>query len=212
MSRRGENIFKRKDGRWEGRYMVGRKEDGRIKYHSVYASSYSECSKKLKAALVSEHPPNNSMTVAQLFEAWLLNRKNSIKQSTFVSYRTRYESYVSKIGDYQVADVTSTMLDQLIDDLISNGSKKSNNLSPETVQAVIILIRSIFKYAEKEFKIQNPADGLMTPQKEPKEVEIFTDEEISRIKNATITNDSMYLGIALALFTGIRIGELCALK
>ena len=41
MARKGENIYKRKDGRWEARYIVSRDENGRAKYRSVYAKSYS---------------------------------------------------------------------------------------------------------------------------------------------------------------------------
>ena len=48
MSRRGENIYKRKDGRWEGRYIRGRAEDGKALYASVYASSYGEVKTKLR--------------------------------------------------------------------------------------------------------------------------------------------------------------------
>ena len=50
MSRRGKNIFKRKDGRWEGRYISSYMENGRAKYSSVYAYSYVECSQKLQLA------------------------------------------------------------------------------------------------------------------------------------------------------------------
>ena len=47
MARRGENIYKRKDGRWEGRYKCGYDEDGKTKYHSVYARTYNEVKEKL---------------------------------------------------------------------------------------------------------------------------------------------------------------------
>lgn len=50
MPRRGENIRKRKDGRWEGRYIAERKSDGRAVYRSVYAASYTEVRKKLAEA------------------------------------------------------------------------------------------------------------------------------------------------------------------
>lgn len=42
MAKRGENIYKRKDGRWEGRYKNGFKPDGRTRYSSVYGATYSE--------------------------------------------------------------------------------------------------------------------------------------------------------------------------
>ncbi len=47
MPRRGENIYKRRDGRWEGRYIVGRKPDGRAIYRSVYGASYHSVRQKL---------------------------------------------------------------------------------------------------------------------------------------------------------------------
>ena len=50
MARRGENIYKRKDGRWEGRYKNGFKPDGRTKYSSVYGKSYAE----VRSALVQK--------------------------------------------------------------------------------------------------------------------------------------------------------------
>ena len=50
MSKRGDNIHKRKDGRWEGRYKKGRKPNGTIKYGSVYGKTYGEVKKKLQKA------------------------------------------------------------------------------------------------------------------------------------------------------------------
>lgn len=95
MSRRGKNIFKRKDGRWEGRYISSYMENGRAKYSSVYAYSYVECSQKLQLAKVDLLPKNDPITVSELFSVWLASRKNSIKSSTYVSYRTMYQNYIA---------------------------------------------------------------------------------------------------------------------
>ena len=46
MARRGENIYKRKDGRWEGRYIKSRTCSGKIIYGYVYAKTYRETKKK----------------------------------------------------------------------------------------------------------------------------------------------------------------------
>lgn len=50
MPRHGENIFKRKDGRWEGRYIFSYNENGKAKYKSVYGKSYSVVKQKLNIA------------------------------------------------------------------------------------------------------------------------------------------------------------------
>lgn len=54
MAKRGDNIRKRKDGRWEGRYKKGRAVDGCIIYGSVYGKTYKEVKEKM-AAIIS-HP------------------------------------------------------------------------------------------------------------------------------------------------------------
>ena len=50
MARRGENIYLRKDGRYEGRCIQGRKPNGIIIYHSVYAKNLAECKEKILQA------------------------------------------------------------------------------------------------------------------------------------------------------------------
>ena len=69
MSRRGSNIFKRKDGHWEGRYKSGIKENSHAKYTSVYAHSYTECADKLKKSIQNVSLTESAMTVSDLFNA-----------------------------------------------------------------------------------------------------------------------------------------------
>lgn len=42
MSRKGENIYKRKDGRWEGRYVKSKSPSGKTQYGYVYAKTYRD--------------------------------------------------------------------------------------------------------------------------------------------------------------------------
>ncbi len=52
MARKGENIYKRKDGRWEARYIAGRTDTGKAVYKSVYAHSYADVKKKRQDILL----------------------------------------------------------------------------------------------------------------------------------------------------------------
>lgn len=54
MSKKGENIYKRKDGRWEARYEKGRNEKGRIIYGSVYGKTYHEAREKKQQILIAK--------------------------------------------------------------------------------------------------------------------------------------------------------------
>lgn len=90
MARKGENIRKRKDGRWEARYWKGRKPDGRIQYGYVYASKYSEVKEKRDAAIkkleeVCNIETHTSPIVFQnLFDEWEAIVCHTVKESSDV--------------------------------------------------------------------------------------------------------------------------------
>ncbi len=210
--RRGENIFKRKDGRWEGRYISGRRSDGKAMYSSVYARSYSECSAKLLDAKLHRIPVSKSMTVNELFNSWLLARKNTVKESTYSAYINLFDCYVAgKLGGYRVTSVTSNMLNLYADELLNTESRKGATLSAATVQSVLIMLRSVFAHAETEYGIDSPAKNLNLPRSENHDITVFNSDEINRIKAAADLNNSYELGILLCLYTGLRIGEICAI-
>ena len=141
MSRRGDNIHKRRDGRWEGRYISGREPGGRAKYSSVYAGSFREWSEKLKLARCGLLTKPKPVTVGDLFPEWLLNRKNTVKQSSYVCYRNMYYTYADRVlGKCRIDTLGSCVLNQFADDLLHSGGGSGQALSPRTVQAVMILL------------------------------------------------------------------------
>lgn len=212
MSRRGDNIHKRSDGRWEGRYISGRSDNGKALYRSVYAYSYAECAHKLKLARCDLLPVNKPMTLSELFSAWLINRKNKVKQSTFVNYKNLFDSYLrEQLGARRVDGLNAFMLNTYIDGLLTSGGKNSQGLSAVTVQAVIIVLRSVLEYGEQEFGLPDPAKHLTMPKTETAEITLFDAAEMRRIRCAGLTGNGYELGVVLSLYTGMRIGELCAL-
>lgn len=212
MSRRGDNIHKRSDGRWEGRYISGRDEQGKSVYKSVYARSYADCSEKLKLARCNLLPVSKPMTVDELFEAWQLNRKNKVKQSTYANYKTLYENYLrERFGSMKAEKLNSFMLNRFVDDMLTNGGKRGLGLSAVTVQTIMILLKSVLEYGEVEYELPNAAKHISMPKTQAAEISVFSEFEIRRIRNCADTGSSIELGILLALFTGLRIGELCAL-
>ena len=207
MSRRGENIFKRKDGRWEGRYKNGFKDNGETKYSSVYARTYSECSKKLQVAKNRQISGGSPVTVGQLFEHWLDNKKNTVKQSTFIHYRIMYDNHIrQRFADIKAEAVSPFMINRYISELFENG------LSANTVQAVMIILKSLFAYGENFHNLPNPTKLITLPKAETNEPETFSKSEIEKLRLNGLYGDISAFGVLLCLYTGIRIGELCALK
>ena len=96
MPKRGENIYKRKDGRWEGRYIKSA-SNGTVKWGYVYAKSYKEVKLKLQSvyslSIQSATPDVETKTQqpADCFESvaleWLSCTQPQIKQSSYVKYR-----------------------------------------------------------------------------------------------------------------------------
>lgn len=80
MGRHGENIHKRRDGRWEARYPQFDPATGGVRYRSIYARSYQEAKQKRRDAVEQAHqlPQRvmaNPATFRQLAEEWLASRR-----------------------------------------------------------------------------------------------------------------------------------------
>lgn len=213
MSRRGENIFKRKDGRWEGRYKSGLTETGKTKYSSVYARTYLECSQKLQAAKRKTCVYKNSITFEQLFEQWLESRKNIVKKSTYMNYVSLYETHIRpEFAAVSPDKITVFMINQYISKLLESGGKRVSGLSANTVKEIVIVLKSVFKYGEITLNLSNPAKNISLPKTEFHEMETFSKIEMESIRNHAINSSISDIGILFCLYTGMRIGEICALK
>lgn len=99
MPRRGENIYKRRDGRWEGRILI----DSR--YHSVYAHSYSEVKQKLRIYSITDKPTKtNRWSVAEYSVQWLATVKLKCKASTHNKYYNTCKNHIIPVlGRYRIS-------------------------------------------------------------------------------------------------------------
>ena len=102
MARHGENIRKRKDGRWEGRYTVRCMETGHRRIYSVYAYSYVEVKKKLYTAKQDAEQPKadkgsfHNITFHMIARKWLEEIHKFKKYSTYIKYKMVYETHLQK--------------------------------------------------------------------------------------------------------------------
>ena len=166
MARRGENIYKRKDGRWEGRYKVG---NG--KYRSVYGKSYSEVKAellKLKAVPVSVVPSGN-MTVRTLFEEWLSAVKLRVKSSTYANYQMKVDKNIlPEFGGFSYNSLTVQMLNLFILKELDSG------LSAKYVSDIIIVFKTMAKYNAKVHGFRNILADVTLPKVDRKEKPLLT--------------------------------------
>lgn len=213
--RTGENIYKRKDGRWEGRYKNGYKPDGSAKYSSVYGKTYSEAKTKLETVKRAEKPPQRSWPVKLCDVAleWLETAKIGVKESTYALYRRNVERHITPlIGGLKLSQVTNQHLTAFVGDLLTRGRcDGKGGLKPKTVQDICILLGSILGFAQQEYNA-NPELEVPTVKAPEKEMRVLSLDEQQKLENYLFSNmDLIAIGCLLALYTGLRLGELCAL-
>lgn len=207
MPRRGENIYKRKDGRWEARYVKEVSIDGTKKYGSVYAKTYGEVKAKQKQVLLTPKFKENryKITVAHVMNEWLVSNKAQIKISSYQKYKTVIDKHIQpELGFLEVQYMTKLTVQQYAESLLEKG------LSKTTVNDSLIILSMGLSFAEEKYNIQVPKVSLLKNQ--PKEMRVLTAEEQNILVKYLLWKDDVYsFGMLLALFTGVRIGELCAL-
>ena len=143
MGKRGENIRKRKDGRWEARICITSNDIK--KYHSIYARTYKEVKEKRKMYFsdysVSSTPTNNSKsktTVETLLEIWLLEKEMQLKKSTILKYRNIISSHIlPKIGNIKLNEITCDTINSFLLERMSAGRKSNGkNLSGSYIKTM----------------------------------------------------------------------------
>lgn len=214
MSKRGLNIYKRKDGRWEGRIRRADSADGRKKYHSVYGHNYREVREKMAVLEAEQNSGVKScaLSVGELMEIWLRDKRQGWKESTYACYKQLIARHISgSIADRQAESFDSLSFRRYLDSIRkkSDGSK----ISAAYLNSIGTVIRQAFSYVAAEYQYKLPLLSGKQIKETEKRTELPADKDIEKLLQYLYANteDSTCLGILLAYYTGIRIGELCAL-
>lgn len=219
MSKKGENIYKRKDGRWEGRYIKDRTFSGKAVYGYVYARTYREVKDKLinaRAAIpkIVEQSTNEKQALfEELSLEWLDRQQVQVKESTYNKYKNLNNSYILPLlGSIPIDQITDQQIDQFCRFLLSKGGKKENGLSAKTVSDTLSVVRRILSYSREMGYSSMATAAKVTVKRQEKELRVLSCKEQCQLCSYLTNNQNeRNLGILLCLFTGIRIGELCAL-
>ena len=208
MPKRGTNIYKRKDGRWEARYIKEILPNGKKKYGSVYAKSYAEAKVKQQQhifEITKSIPKQCDITINELSDFWLKSIEKSVKILTLQKYTGILKNHILPFfGQILVTQITEKSITEL-------SAKKLKDLSASTVNEMLIVLNEILSFAHKEYKISKPQVNMIREHK--KEMKVLSKFEQQRLEIYLLSNMDIYkFGTFIALYTGIRIGELCALN
>ena len=223
--KRGDgSLHLRKDGRWEGRYVIGYDDNGRPKTKNVLAKTKAECAAKLKALKeevqgAAPKSPKVDMTFGAWLDHWYQQYcKPGIKPKTQTDYENRiYQHIIPELGHIPLSQLTQGDLQQFYQRLKQNGRLAQRDLygpglSDRMVKSCHVTCRMALDKALAEGLIQkNPAAACKVPTTRPKEMQVLTGEEIQRLL-IQAKEDGCYELLLLELSTGLRRGEILALQ
>lgn len=216
MPRTQKNIYKRKDGRWEARYPCGKTSDGKTKYKSIYAKSYKEVKELLAHSLYYQNKSNyKKILFSSVLDSWMKLRSVQQKASTKLKYEYLIEEHIKpELGGYDVKDVSEVVINTFLESKMKGGRlDHGGGLSNSYVTSMFLIIRSSLKYASDQELCRQLKSPVFKPTNQTKEIAILKVEEQKFLEEKLMTDESLEsLGIIIALNTGLRIGELCALK
>lgn len=213
MPRHGENIYKRRDGRYEGRYVIGKTAAGKTRFGYVYGYYYAQVRQALlqKKAAQPEAVVGASyarrVTVGEWMMYWLENELlGSVKPSSYHTYVRQVKRHVvPALGDCLLGQLTPGIVNAFITRM------KSAGFASSTIQGAYRLLASALRFALEEGVLQkNPCRRIRVQCEAKCEQRVLTREEQARVRGAAA--DAGELPVLLSLYTGMRLGEICALQ
>lgn len=219
MPRRGENIRKRKDGRWEARYPSGVNEKGQKTYSSVYGDTYKEAKEKRNWVLQHNnfYPKvlSNNPLFSEILALWIADNRIHLKNATIYRYSYLIETHIlPELGGIHVDQITSSTINAFLAKKLSDGRIDGRGgLSTAYVRSIMLVINSALQFAT-ENRLCNPLlTQIHKPPLQSKELAVLSKDEQMKLESVLLTDmNETKLGIYISLYTGLRIGEICALS
>jgi integrase len=213
MGRRGNgegSISRRKDGRWEAKY-TAHTADG-PKRRALYGKTRKEAADKLAKVLADRASgytfDTENMTVGEYLDRWLKDTdQGSVRTSTYERHEQIVRLHLRPaLGRIKLSKLTPAHLQGLYRDKLDSG------LSPATVQKIHAVLHKALAQALKWNMIpRNAADVVKAPRPAPEEMHPLSPDEARRLIEA-VSGDALEALYVLAVQTGMRQGELLALK
>lgn len=218
MAKRGENIHKRKDGRWEGRYKKGKDSNGKTVYGSVYGKTYAEAKEKLIKSIANQHKTDNvskDYLFSEILELWKASKFRNVKGSTKLKYENTIEKHILPcLGQRRISVINSILLNEYISQKLERGRlDKKGGLSPSYIKNIMAIVFSAIDFAVDEKLCEPIVLSNCKISVEKKSITVLEQKEQERLESYLLINtDKTKLGTFISLRTGLRIGEICALR
>ncbi len=171
--------------------------------------------KKSQVGTKCETLSNKTILYNDVLDAWLQSAKINIKESTYSRYFHLIDTHIRPyLGKYPLSKISTQIVEGFIEKQLNYGRLKSRGaLSPKTVTDILAIVKSSMEYAKYNNLNVMCNLGKLTVKKKDREMRVLSRaEQEALIRTLLQDMDSCKFGILLSLYTGIRIGELCALQ
>ena len=215
-------VRKREDGRWEGRIVIGHKENGDPIFRYIYAETQKELTAKLRQNITAYQGVDLTeecrMTLSEWLDRWLEQMVAILRPSTLEHYRSDMEHHVKPyLGQKKLTQITASDLRKLYDDLKKQGRVhprpgQSRGLSTTTIHGIHKTLHHALKSAvDQRLLPHNPADHVEPPKVVHKSMTILNEEQLDTFL-AAVEQDPIWKNFFYTeLTTGLRLGEICGL-
>ena len=204
-------VRKRGDGRWEGRIVVGHKENGDSIFRYVYAPTQKELSAKLRQHIDNyqgaDLTERSKMTLSEWLDQWLENMADTLRPNTLRNYRSYIENHIRPaLGDKQLARITPKDVQRFYE-------KLSDCLASGTVRRIHTTLHGVLRAAQQAHLIaSNPTEQIIAPKFSYGAKQILTNEQLDVFMKVIAEDKIWYDFFYIELTTGLRRGEICGLK
>ncbi len=215
MPRRGENIHKRKDGRWEARI---KSDSDNSKYVSIYGKSYREAKEKKNEFIASRTNASvcdSAITVSDVIHQWKESNFIQQKDSTKLKYEFVINQHIiPELGEMPLVKMDKFTVTNFFKKKLQEGRlDQTGGLEPAYLKVMACILNSVMQFAAEKKYCDPVKVSFHVPGTAKKELAVMEKEDQIRleteiIKECTLTG----LGVLISLNAGLRIGEVCALR
>lgn len=149
-------------------------------------------------------------------EEWIQLKKAYVKESTYANYLIMLKNHIlPELGDVVVNEIDSQMVQQKVRDWMEHGRRdRREGLSQKTVRDMVGILKMCLRDYGKRHDCNMPVIEVEYPVRKKKIARSVLSKEEQVYLLDVIRKNLEYesLGYAMSLYTGIRIGELCALQ
>ncbi len=229
MAEKRKMVYLDPDGHGAELYVIERSEEGRyvlvpcglealetreISGTAVAADAQAPPAEAARTAAIRNVRAQNAVTLGEYAQKWLDSLKWQIKESSYIKYWNLLNTYIiPELGNMQWYTLNRGTVELFVSRLLSVGGQKKSGLSSRTVSDVMAVLRRVFRYAADCGAAMPFNISSITVKKESKEMRILTEAEGRKLYRYLRGNlNDRNIGLLICLFTGLRLGEICALR